>query len=111
MFITVVYNQTIKYLQSMPVVLLKDLIVRVDVGRKWFARLRRTMLNDCQLGGDGKETSVNKGLMFQLFPKLAAIYFIGKAWDIQMSHIFLSFSQRIKPQFVRLVFLLFKSFN
>ena len=69
------------------------------------------MLNDCLLGGDGKKTSVNKGLMLQLFPKLAAICFIGKAWDIQMSHIFLSFSQRIKPQFVRLVFLLFKSFN
>ena len=60
------------------------------------------MLNDCLLGGDGKKTSVNKGLMLQLFPKLAAICFIGKAWDIQMSHIFLSFSQRIKPQFVRL---------
>ena len=61
------------------------------------------MLNDCLLVGDGKKASVNKGLMLQLFPKLAAC-FIGKAWDIQMSHIFLSFSQRIKPQFVRLVF-------
>ena len=111
MFITVVYNQTVKYLLRMPVVLLKDLIVRVDVGRKWFTRLRRTMLNDCLLGGDGKETSVDKGLMFQLFPELAAICFIGKAWDIQMSHIFLPFSERIKPQFVRLVFLLFKSFS
>ena len=47
------------------------------------------MLNDCLLGGDGKKASVNKGLMLQLFPKLAAICFIGKAWDIQMSHIFL----------------------
>lgn len=44
----------------MPIVLLKDLAVRIDVGRRWFTRLGRTTLNDCLLRGDGKKISVDK---------------------------------------------------
>lgn len=38
--------------EDVSIVLLKDLAVRMDVGRTWFMRLGRNILNDCMLGDE-----------------------------------------------------------
>lgn len=78
--------------------LLKDLAIRIDVGRSWFTILGRFIINDCLLGDD-------LWVKVLTISKISCYLFHWKALGCPSETGFLTPTQRIKSHFVNLLYL------